>query len=308
MRRLKWVALAVGLVSVINVGVARADQTLTVFPNEPDASDNCYPFGYGLDWTPYAGYVYKNLPAFELRPNDVIAFDLSQVNDADIELEIALARTTTNGGNVQAQPFQTVVTNTQTPSNPRGDTTVGNFELQFRAESSFSFPGGGMIIRFSDPSSAYAADAICNQIAVAAGASDSSGLFVERFYSDADGLSPWPSGNPASVGAFQIRTFDQPPPPPAQDTDRPETTITRGMKRSETGKAKFRFESDEAGSSFECKVKGKDLKRRLKQFRDCDSPHKYKGLDEGRYKFKVRAIDAAGNVDATPAKDRFRVV
>jgi hypothetical protein len=28
----------------------------------------------------------------------------------------------------------------------------------------------------------------------------------------------------------------------------------------------------------------------------------------GALKFKVRAIDAAGNVDATPDKDRFRVV
>jgi hypothetical protein len=96
-------------------------------------------------------------------------------------------------------------------------------------------------------------------------------------------------------------------PPPAKDTDPPETTITKDVKRSETGKVKFRFESDEAGA-FECKLKGPDLKRKLRQFNDCGSPRRYKNLDEGRFKFKVRAIDAAGNVDTTPAKDRFRVL
>ena len=33
-----------------------------------------------------------------------------------------------------------------------------------------------------------------------------------------------------------------------------------------------------------------------------------KRLDPGRHRFKVRAIDPAQNIDATPAKDRFRVV
>jgi len=33
-----------------------------------------------------------------------------------------------------------------------------------------------------------------------------------------------------------------------------------------------------------------------------------KHLDEGKHKFKVRATDAAGNTDPTPAKDKFKVV
>ncbi len=94
-----------------------------------------------------------------------------------------------------------------------------------------------------------------------------------------------------------------------RDVDPPETTITKDApKRIDTDKVKFRFESDEASSTFECKLKGKDLKRRIRQFNDCDSPRRYRNLDEGRYRFKVRAIDAAGNVDLTPAKDRFRVL
>ncbi|HEX2127753.1 MAG TPA: hypothetical protein VHF58_00895 [Solirubrobacterales bacterium] len=101
---------------------------------------------------------------------------------------------------------------------------------------------------------------------------------------------------------------DHCPSPVAPDSDAPETTLTKDIKRSKTGKARFRFTSDEAGASFECRLKGPDLKRKLRRFRECDSPRRYKNLDEGRFKFVVRAIDAAGNVDPTPAKDRFRVM
>jgi hypothetical protein len=45
-----------------------------------------------------------------------------------------------------------------------------------------------------------------------------------------------------------------------------------------------------------------------KKFKACDSPRKVKRLDEGKHKFKVRAIDAAGYVDPSPAKDKFKVV
>ena len=48
------------------------------------------------------------------------------------------------------------------------------------------------------------------------------------------------------------------------DLDPPETSITRDVKRSETGKVKFRFKSDEVGATFECKLKGKELKRKLR--------------------------------------------
>ena len=44
------------------------------------------------------------------------------------------------------------------------------------------------------------------------------------------------------------------------------------------------------------------------KFKACESPRKLKNLGTGKYKFKVRAIDAAGNVDPSPAKDKFKVV
>ena len=80
------------------------------------------------------------------------------------------------------------------------------------------------------------------------------------------------------------------------DTAPPETTIDKAPRKAVTKpKATIEFGSSEAGSSFLCKV-GKD------DFEACSSPHKLKGLEKGKNKFQVAAVDAAGNVDATPAK------
>jgi hypothetical protein len=86
------------------------------------------------------------------------------------------------------------------------------------------------------------------------------------------------------------------------DNNPPNTTITKGpQKKSEKTKAKFKFDSNENGSSFQCKLdKG--------SYKKCSSPKKYKGLDEGKHKFSVRAIDRADNVDPSPAKYKFKVL
>ena len=112
----------------------------------------------------------------------------------------------------------------------------------------------------------------------------------------ADALAPPPPPGPP-VGP------QQPPVPggAAKDTTPPETTITSGPgKKLAKGKAKFAFKADEPGSRFECKLNGK-------KYSSCTSPKSYAGLKPGRHTFRVRAIDAAGNSDATPAKRRFRV-
>ncbi len=82
----------------------------------------------------------------------------------------------------------------------------------------------------------------------------------------------------------------------------PQTKIRKGPKRkSDSTTAKFKFTSDEAGSTFQCKL---DKKR----YRRCKSPKTYKGLKPGKHVFRVRAIDKAGNVDPTPAKKKFEVL
>jgi len=86
------------------------------------------------------------------------------------------------------------------------------------------------------------------------------------------------------------------------DKKAPETKITKGPKaKIHSTTAKFKFSSSESGSSFECKLDKKPFKK-------CKSPKRYKKLKPGKHVFKVRAIDAAGNVDGTPAKRKFRVL
>jgi hypothetical protein len=74
-----------------------------------------------------------------------------------------------------------------------------------------------------------------------------------------------------------------------------------GVTRDES--PTFAFSSSEQGSTFECRVSrpGGDG-----AWRPCTSPHTV-DLDEGDWVFSVRATDAAGNVDPTPATRDFTV-
>ncbi|HEU4322772.1 MAG TPA: Ig-like domain-containing protein [Roseiflexaceae bacterium] len=83
------------------------------------------------------------------------------------------------------------------------------------------------------------------------------------------------------------------------DTVPPETTITANPTAvSNSSTATFQFTGNTLGgtaiASFECQLDGGG-------FAACVSPRVYSGLADGSHTFEVRAIDAAGNVDATPA-------
>jgi hypothetical protein len=64
--------------------------------------------------------------------------------------------------------------------------------------------------------------------------------------------------------------------------------------------AKLFFGSSEQGSSFECKLDDGP-------YSSCTSPTSYSGLGLGAHQFSVRAIDAAGNVDQTPATRKWTI-
>jgi hypothetical protein len=86
-----------------------------------------------------------------------------------------------------------------------------------------------------------------------------------------------------------------PPPPPPSDTTPPETKIDSGPAASTTStSASFSFSSSESGSTFECRLDGG-------AWASCTSPKDYAGLAVGSHAFDVRATDAAGNVDSSPA-------
>ena len=86
------------------------------------------------------------------------------------------------------------------------------------------------------------------------------------------------------------------------DTTPPDTTITGGPAAS-TGStsATFSFTSSKANSTFQCRLDGA-------AWTDCSSPQTYAGLAAGQHTFDVRATDAYGNVDPTPATSSWTIV
>jgi hypothetical protein len=93
------------------------------------------------------------------------------------------------------------------------------------------------------------------------------------------------------------------------DTKAPETSIDQGPTgKTSKHKAKIRYSANEA-ATFQCALKGKGVDPDLRQFSDCGAAKvKYKHLASGKKKFQVRATDAAGNVDQTPAKLKWKVL
>ncbi|HEX2128902.1 MAG TPA: hypothetical protein VHF58_06760 [Solirubrobacterales bacterium] len=85
---------------------------------------------------------------------------------------------------------------------------------------------------------------------------------------------------------------------PRADTDPPETTAKGPKAKIAKARARITFSADEAGARFECK-----LDRRA--YKPCTSPLRKK-VKVGKHKLRVRATDAAGNTDPTPAVVRWR--
>jgi hypothetical protein len=78
------------------------------------------------------------------------------------------------------------------------------------------------------------------------------------------------------------------------DAEPPETAITSGPAGTvRSASATFTFTA-EAGAGFECRLDAG-------AWRACASPHRLAGLAFGRHTLAVRAVDALGNADPTPA-------
>src|SRR5262249_52458975 len=102
---------------------------------------------------------------------------------------------------------------------------------------------------------------------------------------------------------FDVRAVDaadEADPTPAThswsiDASPPNTTITGNPPAvSNSSSASFSFSSSEPGSTLACRLDGGN-------FSACTSPASYTGLANSSHTFEVRAADAIGNVDPTPA-------
>jgi hypothetical protein len=205
-------ALVAGLALAIPaIAGAATPKTITVAADTPSV-DNCWPFDEVIDpldatdhWTPYFGFVYQNIPPFDLKRGDTLAFDLGSPNtDHDIQVDIAMAPAA-NGTDTNTGAFTMIVPNTQTPASPRGNDVVGDYELAFTAQAAFNFAGGGLIIRISNPGPSFVGDETCDvQLVGAPDGTDPSGFFVSRVFTDADGVSPWDQGDEGPIGQFRL--------------------------------------------------------------------------------------------------------
>ena len=85
------------------------------------------------------------------------------------------------------------------------------------------------------------------------------------------------------------------------DTTPPETTITDGPTGTiATSSATFAFKASEPDARFECSLDDG-------QFQPCASPWISPSLADGQHRFSVRATDAAGNADPSPATRTFTI-
>jgi hypothetical protein len=94
------------------------------------------------------------------------------------------------------------------------------------------------------------------------------------------------TGNPDRSPAARTWTVDTRP---------PDTTITSGPSGEVSStSSEFAFSANEP-ATFQCRIDGSS-------WASCASPKTYSSLSQGPHSFEVRAIDAAGLADATPAR------
>jgi hypothetical protein len=113
---------------------------------------------------------------------------------------------------------------------------------------------------------------------------------------DAVGFESTPSAFPQGTFTWTVDNS-------LADTTPPETKITSAPPDpSGSSTASFAYESNEAGSSFQCSLDGA-------AFAGCPATGiVYGGLASGAHTFRVQAVDSSGNVDPTPAGHSFTVV
>ena len=103
------------------------------------------------------------------------------------------------------------------------------------------------------------------------------------------------AGNPDPSPVSRTWTVDRTP---------PNTTINTGPSgTTNDASPSFTFSSSEPNSSFECRLDS----NQESDFHSCSSPKSYSSLADGDHTLDVRATDAVGNTDQTPASRSFTV-
>ncbi|RIK43250.1 MAG: hypothetical protein DCC58_09835, partial [Chloroflexi bacterium] len=157
-------------------------------------------------------------------------------------------------------------------------TTPASISNVTSAAFTFSGSDGGGIARF-ECSLDGAAFATCSSPVYLTGLSNGAHSFEVRAVDTSGEIDPTPERYTWTI-----------------DSVAPETTLlTQPAAITNSAAASFTFSGSDASSlTFECKLDSA-------AFAPCSSSAQYSGLSAGAHTFQVRATDAAGNVDATPA-------
>ena len=183
------------------------------------------------------------------------------------------ARVTDNAGNTGTSAKATVTIDNTPP-----DTTITAHPSDpSSGSSSFSFASSepGSSFQCSLDGAPYGA---CSSPRTLSGLTDGTHTFAVEAIDAAGNTDPTPASFTWTV-----------------DTTSPDTTITAHPTDPSNDPApSFSFTSSEPGSSFQCSPDGAP-------YAACSSPRTLSGLVDGTHTFAVRATDAAGNTDPTPA-------
>jgi len=210
------------------------------------------------------------------------------------------------------KPRDTQPPNTTITKGPAASTTATTADFSFvssEAKSTFSCKlDAGRWGRCGSPRSYQSLSLGSHQFSVratdAAGNTDSTPATQSWTVTAPEPPAPAPEEPAPEEPAPEQPAPEEPAPeepvPPA-DTTAPDTTISSGPASSTTATtAGFSFTSSEAGSTFACKLDSGS-------WASCASPASYSSLSVGPHQFSVRATDAAGNTDGTPATQSWEV-
>ena len=214
--RLRTQGLALAVATAVALVAPRASADVITIDDGGLPGAAAFPFTCSLGedgelWLPTMGFVYRNVEAFDLAPGDTIAFDIQmRAGDPDDlgfrpQLDIALAHASD-----PALPFKpddlpgsdfTLVGHGAIASGA-GNRSVQDYDLVYTVDTPFHFPGGGLIIRVSNPQGPLAlkGSADCKAVITADMMPTGTNRLVGTFKLEA-GEYPWLVENTTSLPA-----------------------------------------------------------------------------------------------------------
>jgi hypothetical protein len=283
-----------------NVDVSPASRSFTLDTVAPETTIDSGPAGTINQSSPVFGFSSSEAEStFECRLDGPGAGTGSYVNCTSLRMLGPLAdgaytfsvRAADAAGNTDATPasrsftVDTTVPDTAVTNGPSGLTSSASPSFAFTSTKS----GSTFECKLDGPGAATGTYAACTSPRTYASLADGSYTFSVRATDGPGTVDPTPATRSFTV-----------------DTVAPETTITAGASGAiNVSTTTIVFSSSEASSTFECRLDGPG--GAVGAFSPCTSPRVLGSLSDGSYSFLVRAIDAAGNADATSAVQSFTV-